>query len=1344
MTEMAETATVQIAMPEMGESVTEGIVLEWHVAVGDFVNEGDTVVEVSTDKVDAEVPAPADGVITKLLVAVDDEVPVGAALAEMEPGEGSSEDSDGSAAGPVAASGGPAGGGSASVLGPPESTPPAGGTAEAAQGSNGADGVRATPVARRVAEANGVDLGSVAGSGPGAKVTKEDVLGAANGGGAAAGTTGEAKALRGPAAMLAQAMDESREVPTATSFRTVAVDTLDAKRKALNGLLKERGMKVSFTHLVAWAIVGAAKEHPVMTRVFERREGKPFAIEGGPVNLGIAVDVERKDGSHSLMVPAIKGAEGLDFAAFHSYYEDLITKTRESKLTADDFQGTNISLTNPGGIGTVASVPRLMSGQSAIVATGAIAYPPEWAHASPDRLRQLGVSKTMMLTSTYDHRVIQGAESGAFLRSIEQRLQGENGFYEGVASDLGIDAGPITAAHPASASAPPLGAGSGTGEMAVTTTQPDEELLQAVQAATSLLKGYRTHGHLSARLDPLGREPKGDPSLQPENVNLTPELMARIPASILRIGVPGETLLEALPRMREAYCGPIAYQFEHLSSHQQRTWLREMVETGAHRQPLADEEKQRLLHRLIDVFQFERFIEKAYLGQKIFTIEGLDAVVPMLDELVTLAFRSGAEEVVFGMAHRGRLAVLAHNLGRSVESILAEFEGSKQIDAVKKVAAIPHGGTGDVKYHYGHQGVYETSEGEKIAVRLYPNPSHLEFVNPVVEGATRFIQSSFDGAEVQHEPKRAVPVLLHGDAAFPGQGVVAETLNLRALRGYTTGGTVHLIQNNQVGFTTDPEDARSTPYAADMAKGFNVPIIHVNADDVEACSAAIRLAMAYRERWEQDIVIDVIGYRRYGHNETDEPAYTQPLIAAKIKAHPPVSEIYAEKLIEEGVVGHEEVEAVAKERHDEMSAALKDLRHKMELGDYEDPTVTTGSTGELDRSASPSVATAVPAEKLRELNKALIEVPESFTIHRKLRKPLAKRIETLENGGVEFGHAEALAFASLLTEGVHIRLTGQDSERGTFSHRHLVLHDENTGLEYCPMQNLADASAPFELYNSPLSEIACLGFEYGYSAATPNALIIWEAQYGDFANAGQVIIDTFIVSGEAKWGQTSRLTLLLPHGYEGSGPEHSSARIERFLALGAEGNIRIANPTTAAQYFHLLRRQALIRKPRPLVVFTPKGLLRLDRATATPQQLTEEHFHFILDDPTAAERREKVERLVLCTGKVYFDLDASERREAAENVAIARVELLFPFAKDQLDELIASYPNLKEVTWVQEEPRNMGCWKVMSRRLPDILPEGVELGYIGRPTRASPGEGYSAAHAKEQERIVLTALTPGA
>jgi 2-oxoglutarate dehydrogenase E1 component len=1338
---MAEATTVQIEMPEMGESVTEGIVLEWHVAEGDFVREGDTVVEISTDKVDAEVPAPADGVITKLLAQVDDEVPVGAPLAEMEPGEGTGEGSGGSAAGPGMDAGGALPAGSPST--PPTSAPAEGGagTADGTGVDGDSQGVRATPVARRVAAETGVDLASIAGSGPGAKVTKEDVLAAANGEvtAAPAAAAGEAKQLRGPAAMLAQAMEESKEVPTATSFRTIAVDTLDAKRKALNGALKEHGMKVSFTHLIAWAIVQAVKEWPVMTRVFEQRDGKPFAVEGGPVNLGIAVDVERKDGSRSLMVPAIKGAEGLGFAAFHAYYEDLITKTRENKLTPDDFQGTNVSLTNPGGIGTVASVPRLMSGQSAIVAAGSIAYPPEWAHATPERLRRLGVSKVMTLTSTYDHRVIQGAESGSFLRRIDQLLQGEDGFYEAIAAELGLDPGPIAAAHPASASAPPLGAAG----PAAAPGEPDEELLGAVQAATSLLKGYRTHGHLAARLDPLGSEPQGDPAIQPETLGLTPELMARIPASILRIGVPGETLLEVLPRMREAYCGTIAYQFEHLSSHQQRTWLQEMIETGAHRRPLEEDEKRRLLGRLIDVFQFERFLEKAYLGQKMFSIEGLDVVVPMLDELVTLALRAGAEEVVFGMAHRGRLSVLAHNLGRPVESILAEFEGDKRIEAVKAVAAIPHGGTGDVKYHYGHQGVYETSEGERISVRLYPNPSHLEFVDPVVTGGARFLQSKIDGPTLAHEPKAAVPVLLHGDASFPAQGVVAETLNLQALAGYSTGGTIHVIQNNQVGFTTDPDEARSTPYAADIAKGFNVPIVHVNADDVEACSAAVRLAMAYRERWGRDIVIDVIGYRRYGHNETDEPAYTQPQAAAKIKSHPPVSEIYAEKLVGEGVVSAEEVERCAEQRHEEMAAALKDLRRKMDLGEYEDPTVTTTGTGELDRTASPPVDTAVPAERLRELNEELLRVPDSFTVHRKLRRPLSRRRDALEEGGIDFGHAEALAFASLLTEGVHTRLTGQDSERGTFSHRHLVLHDENTGLEYCPMQNLAGASAPFELHNSPLSEIACLGFEYGYSAADPSALVLWEAQFGDFGNAAQVIVDSFIVSGEAKWGQTSRLTLLLPHGYEGSGPEHSSARIERFLALGAEGNIRIANPSTASQYFHLLRRQALIRKPRPLVVFTPKGLLRLDRAAATLADLTDGHFHPILDDPTAGGRREAVERLILCTGKVYFDMDTSERREAAANVAIARVEMLYPFAREQLVELIASYPNLREIAWVQEEPRNMGAWKVMSRRMPDIVPEGVELTYVGRPGRASPGEGYSAAHAREQERIVLTALTPG-
>ncbi|HEX3294296.1 MAG TPA: multifunctional oxoglutarate decarboxylase/oxoglutarate dehydrogenase thiamine pyrophosphate-binding subunit/dihydrolipoyllysine-residue succinyltransferase subunit [Solirubrobacterales bacterium] len=1310
---------LEIVMPEMGESVTEGTVLEWHVSEGDQIAEGDTVVEVSTDKVDAEVPAPASGTVNKILVGPDETVEVGKPLAEMSKGAPPKE---------VEA---PAGGGAETALGR------GGDGSEGASSDDGeADSQRATPVARRAAQANGVDLKGLKGTGAGGKITKSDVL-SAEGNGAAAPTAveGETKPLRGPAATLARAMNESRSIPTATSFRELAVDTLDAKRKALNAVLEERGMKVSFTHLIAWAIVRAAQEWPVMARHYEEADGKPTVVEAGSINLGIAVDVERK-GQRSLLVPVIKGADGLDFRGFHSYYEELITKTRENKLTADDFQGTNISLTNPGGLGTVASVPRLMAGQGTIVAAGSLAYPVEWRHAPPEKIKALGVSKVMTMTSTYDHRVIQGAESGSFLRRIEELLQGEDDFYESVAHDLGIEAGPITAAHPASASSPPLSSGAPAPAPGAP-AKPNAELLQAVQAATSLLKAYRTHGHLAARLDPLGSEPKGDPALQPENVNLTPELMSQVPAEILRIGVEGETLLEALPRMREAYCGTIAYQIEHLSSHQQRMWLRDMIETGWHRKPLEAEEKHELLNQLIQVFGFERYLEKAYLGQKMFSIEGLDTVVPMLNEVFEMAHTEGAHDVVIGMAHRGRLSVLAHNIGRPIGAILAEFEGAKAIEAVKSLAAIPTGGTGDVKYHYGHSGLYKAKDGSEIGVRLYPNPSHLEYVDPVVTGAARASQTTRQDGRLEHDPMAAVPVLLHGDAAFPAQGVVAETLNLQSLKGYATGGTVHLIQNNQIGFTTDPEEGRSTPYAADMAKGFNVPIVHVNADDPEACLAAVRLAMAYRERWGRDVVIDLIGYRRFGHNETDEPAYTQPLMAQKIKEHPPVSQLYAEELVKEGVVTPDEVEERTEERQKSLKAAHDDLRQKIESGEYADPTQT--GTGELDRTRSPSVDTAVPEDELRKLNEELLRVPDSFTIHRKLRKPLSKRLEAMDEGGIEFGHAESLALASLLTDGVHVRMTGQDTERGTFSHRHLVLHDEKTGLRYAPIQNLEEAQAPLELHNSPLSESACLGFEYGYSAHSPDSLVLWEAQFGDFGNAAQVIIDSFIVSAEAKWGQTSRLTLLLPHGYEGAGPEHSSARIERFIQLAAEGNIRLANPSTASQYFHLLRRQAHIAKARPMVVFTPKGLLRLPRATSTLEELTSGSFEFVLDDPQVKDKG-KVERLALCSGKIYYDIDAAPKREEIDTVAIARAELLYPFAKEQLTELIASYPKLKEIVWVQEEPRNMGAWSVMQRRMPELLPEGVELGYIGRPPRASPGEGYAVAHTKEQERIVLTTL----
>ncbi|MDQ3850023.1 MAG: multifunctional oxoglutarate decarboxylase/oxoglutarate dehydrogenase thiamine pyrophosphate-binding subunit/dihydrolipoyllysine-residue succinyltransferase subunit, partial [Actinomycetota bacterium] len=865
---------------------------------------------------------------------------------------------------------------------------------------------------------------------------------------------------------------------------------------------------------------------------------------------------------------------------------------------------------------------------------------------------------------------------------------------------------------------------------------PSEELLQAVQAATSLLKAHRTHGHLAARLDPLGTEPEGDPALDPEPLNLTPELMANIPAKILRMHVPGATLADALPHLRETYCGTIAYQIEHLGSHRQRTWLREKIESGEFRKPLTTEEQKALLKRLVEVDALERFMHKAYLGQKQFSIEGLDMTVPMLDEAIELIAAHGGFEVVLGMAHRGRLNVLAHNLGRPYDTIFAEFEGASTLEAV---TTIPQGGTGDVKYHHGAQGSYQLPDGSSILVNLESNPSHLEYVHPVAVGASRAAQTTRQGPHAHRNTDAAVPIILHGDAAFPAQGVVAETLNLQGLDGYSIGGTLHLIQNNQVGFTTDPDEARSTRWASDLAKGFDVPIIHVNADDVSACIAAVRLAWAFRQQFGHDVLIDLIGYRRFGHNEADEPAYTQPEMYARIRQKRRVADLWADRLIEQGVVTPEEVERQKNEVWDVLATTHQQLKARIqaaaEAGEVEQPT------GEyrLDRTPSPQVKTAVSRERLVSLNEELLNIPDGFTVHPKLVKQLERRRDALgPEGGIDWGHAETLAYASLLTEGTPIRLTGQDVERGTFSQRHMVLHDAKTGQTICPIQRLPGALAPFELHNSPLSEVACLGFEYGYSAEAPETLVIWEAQFGDFVNAAQVIVDQFIVSGLAKWGQTSRLTLLLPHGYEGSGPEHSSARLERFLALAAEGNMRVANLTTPAQYFHILRRQARIAKQRPLVIMTPKSLLRLPQATNRIEHLCDTRFFPVLGEPRVPV--EKVERLALCTGKIYYDLTGHPSREGNDAVAIGRVELLYPFPEGQLLELIESYPNLREVVWVQEEPRNMGARAHMFPRLMQILPERLRFGYIGRPERASTGEGYPAAHVEEQSRIIESTL----
>jgi 2-oxoglutarate decarboxylase len=1308
--------TIDIVTPAGGESVTEGTILEWSVKVGDQVADGQTVVEVSTDKVDMELPAPAAGTITEILVAEGDTVTVGQVIARMVTGAVSAGSAASAPTGSASASTG-----SAAASAAPGAAPAAANGAAAASA-----GVGATPVAQRVAAGLGVNLGAVAGSARGGRVTKDDVL-------VAAANVVEvpegAQKLKGGGAALARYMDESRSIPTATSFRTLTVSTLDARRKQL----KEAGQKVSFTHLIAYAIAKAATdEMPVMAHHFVQSQNVPYRVDDGAVNLGLAVDVEKKDGSRTLMVPVIRDAGRLRFKAFLDAYNGLVEKARTNTLSADDLTGGNISLTNPGGLGTVASVPRLMVGQGTIVATGSIAYPVGLETIGA----QIGAEKVMTMTSTYDHRIIQGAESGRFLKLIEEYLQGEHGFYDDLFSSLGASlpllpakVGPAAAAAAAVSAAAVEAAGS---------SAPSEELLQAVQAASSLLRAYRTHGHLAAKIDPLGRVSEGDPALDPAPLGLRPELMAQIPSRILRMYVPGDTLADALPHLRETYCGPIAYEIEHIASHRQRLWLREAIESGTYRKPLTPEESKALLRRLTEVDSFERYMHKTFIGAKRFSVEGLDMTVPMIDETIRLAALNGAHEVVLGMAHRGRVNVLAHNLGRSYSSLFAEFAGGETLAAI---TTIPDGGTGDVKYHHGAVGSFQLADGESVVVRLESNPSHLEFVAPVGAGATRAAQTNRQGPHASQDTNAAVPIVLHGDAAFPGQGVVAETLNLQALDGYTVGGTIHIIQNNQVGFTTDPDDSRSTTYASDMAKGFDVPIIHVNADDVEACIAAVRLAVGFRQEFGHDVVIDLIGYRRFGHNEGDEPAYTQPEMYEVIKKHEPVRDLYAKHLIAAGTVteaeattASEEVWAVLTEQHNKVKEMIA---HAREAGEH--------ATGEyhLDRTPSPEVVTAVDAETLKVLNDELLSVPDGFTVNPKLARQLQDRLKVFseENGGINWAHAEALAFASLVTEGIPVRLTGQDTERGTFSNRHLVLHDPKTGQEYSAIQHLPGARATMELHNSPLSETACVGFEYGYSVEAPETLVLWEAQFGDFANGAQVMIDQFIIPGLAKWGQTSRLTLLLPHGYEGAGPEHSSARIERYLQLAAEGNIRVANCSTPAQYFHLLRRQARIAKQRPLILMTPKSLLRLPAAASHLADLTEGRFQSVIADPSADA--EKVTRLLLCSGKVYYDIIGNDNRATSDHVAVGRVEMLYPFPQAELLKLIELYPNLEEVVWVQEEPRNMGARAYMSPRLLQILPQALRFGYVGRQERAASGEGYPVAHAREQERIVTTALDVG-
>jgi 2-oxoglutarate dehydrogenase E1 component len=854
---------------------------------------------------------------------------------------------------------------------------------------------------------------------------------------------------------------------------------------------------------------------------------------------------------------------------------------------------------------------------------------------------------------------------------------------------------------------------------------PSRARLRAAMAAAELVDAYRLHGHTAAQLDPLDSDPRGHPMLDPAFHGIRPADLDAIPASLLDLGKAGVSMRSVLDWLRTTYTSTIGYEYEHLEDPARREWLRREIEDGDHRRPLSREEKLRLLSRLTEVETLEQFLHRAYLGQKRFSVEGNDMLIPMLDLAIERAAAAGAREVVVGMAHRGRLNVLAHVLGRPYERILAEFEGQQS-----------GSGTGDVKYHLGASGTYATVSGEPLTVTMAPNPSHLEYVNPVVEGIARAKQTHVaDGALVQ-DVARVLPVLMHGDAAFAGQGIVAETLNLARLRGYETGGTLHIIVNNQIGFTTEPSEARSTNYASDLARGFDIPVFHVNADDPEACLAVVRMALAYRTRFQADVLIDLIGYRRFGHNEGDEPAYTQPRMYQRIADHPTVLSIWADRLVGDGTLSAEERKAGWDAAYGRLTDVQKEVREASA-----NASSAPASPPVEPASLEAAIPTAVDSERLLAYDRQLHRWPDGFQVNPKLERQLRRRGESLGKGdGIDWAHAESLAFATLLAGGTPIRLSGQDSARGTFSQRHLTLRHVETGEAHTPLQALEEATAPFEVYNSPLSEAGVLGFEYGYSIATPDALVLWEAQFGDFVNAAQVILDQFLVAGRAKWGQESRLVLLLPHGYEGQGPEHSSARLERFLQLAAEDNIRVANCTTPAQYFHLLRRQALLEEARPLVIFTPKSLLRHPKAISTLPDFAESGFRFIMDDEEAAGRANEIRRVALCSGKVYYDLAAGRTGDSTD-VAVVRLEQLYPLAERTLAALLEGYTGATELVWVQEEPANMGAWTYIRPRLEAVMGARFSLGYAGRPERASPAEGYKKAHDHQQERIVHQAFS---
>ena len=1108
--------------------------------------------------------------------------------------------------------------------------------------------------------------------------------------------------LKGIFKSIAKNMDLSLEVPTATSVRDMPARLMFENRAMVNDQLKRtRGGKISFTHIIGYAMVKAVMAHPDMNNSYDIVDGKPSLIVPEHINLGLAIDLPQKDGSRALVVAAIKETEKMSFSQFLDAYEDVVARSRVGKLTMDDYQGVTISLTNPGGIGTRHSIPRLTKGQGTIIGVGSMDYPAEFQGASEDRLAELGVGKLVTITSTYDHRVIQGAESGEFLRTMSQLLV-DDAFWDHIFEEMNVPYTPMRWAQ----------------DLPNTGVDKNTRVMQLIEA-------YRSRGHLIADTNPLPWVQPGMPV--PDHRDLDIETHGLTLWDLDRTfhvgGFGGKetmTLREVLSRLRAAYTLKVGSEYTHILDRDERTWLQDRLEAGMPK-PTAAEQKY-ILQKLNAAEAFENFLQTKYVGQKRFSLEGAESLIPLMDSAIDTAAGQGLDEVVIGMPHRGRLNVLFNIVGKPLASIFNEFEGQMEQGQI--------GGSGDVKYHLGSEGTHLQMFGDgEIKVSLTANPSHLEAVNPVMEGIVRAKQDILDKGQ---DGYTVVPLLLHGDAAFAGLGIVPETINLAALRGYDVGGTIHIVVNNQIGFTTTPDSSRSMHYATDYAKAFGCPVFHVNGDDPEAVVWVGQLATEYRRRFGKDVFIDLVCYRLRGHNEADDPSMTQPKMYELITGRDSVRATYTEDLLGRGDLSAEDAEAVVRDFHDQMESVFNEVK---ESGKKQ-PAEQTGITGsqELTRGLD----TNITREELVELGQAFVNTPEGFSYHPRVAPVAKKRAESVTEGGIDWAWGELIAFGSLANEGKLVRLAGEDSRRGTFTQRHAVAIDPNTAEEFNPLNELAQAKGEgkFLVYNSALTEYAGMGFEYGYSVGNQDAVVAWEAQFGDFANGAQTIIDEYISSGEAKWGQTSSVILLLPHGYEGQGPDHSSARIERFLQLCAEGSMTIAQPTTPANYFHLLRRHALGKMKRPLVVFTPKSMLRNKAATSTPEEFTEvTRFQSVLDDPNVADAS-KVKKIMLCSGKIYYELAKRKEKDNRDDIAIVRIEMLHPIPFNRLRDAFDGYPNAEEILFVQDEPANQGAWPFYQEHLPNLIEGMLPMRRISRRSQSSTATGIAKVHTIEQQKLL--------